>query len=76
MSGLSPVEMCGNQFGTLIDTALGLCALAEALKAVDLERIEDQQGFLSGLGHLVNAVGGQILEASYHGQRLTEKQAA
>lgn len=68
--------MCGNVFMCLSDTGQGLCALGDALKALDVERIEDQSVFLSGIGHLVNTVGVQILDMTEHSQKLTREQAA
>lgn len=76
MSGLTRLEMCGNVFNSLSDTAQGLCALGDALKALDVERIEDQGVFLSGIGHLVNTVGVQILDMANHSQEITREQAA
>ena len=44
----------------------GLCALGQVLSAADLERLDDAT--LSGLGCLLETIGGQLLETSHHGR--------
>ncbi|BBO20453.1 MAG: hypothetical protein HKUEN07_12870 [Rhodocyclaceae bacterium] len=66
MSGLTPLEKTGNLFKVTSDIGKGLCALGQVLSAADLERLDDAT--LSGLGCLLETIGGQLLETSHHGR--------
>jgi hypothetical protein len=68
MSGLNALEMTGNLFKATSDIGLGLCALGEVMKAADMDRLEDHT--LNGLGALICAVGGGLIETSDHGRQI------
>lgn len=68
MSGLTTLEMADNLFKVTSDIGLGLCALGEVMKVVDMDRLEDHT--LNNLGALICAVGGGLLEISDHGRQI------
>ncbi|MFA6312342.1 MAG: hypothetical protein WC681_12745 [Sterolibacterium sp.] len=72
MSGATPLQQCGYVFRVASNTALGICALGDALKALDVLRIEDQSVFISGIGELLNALGVALLDTTEGGVRITE----
>ena len=66
MSGLTALEVAGNLFRVTSDIGMGLCALGQVLRIADVERLDDAT--LAGLGCLLEAVGGQLLDTSHHGR--------
>ena len=68
MSGLTPLAKAGHLFGVTRDIGMGLCALGQVLSIVDMERLDDAT--LTGLGCLLETIGGQLLETSHHGSEI------
>lgn len=68
MSGLAALEMTGNLFNVTSDIGLGLCALGDVMRAADLDRLDDHT--LNGLGYLLCALGGELLDASDRGRKI------
>jgi hypothetical protein len=75
MSTHSPVQQCGNLFAVTSDIGSGICALADALKAINVDRIDDQEVFLSGIGHLLNTLGVELLDTSQQGRYIADAPA-
>ncbi|PWB41136.1 MAG: hypothetical protein C3F19_07270 [Rhodocyclales bacterium] len=68
MSDITALGKAGNLFGVTSDIGLGLCALGDVMKATDMGSLEDHT--LNGLGALLCAVGGGLLEISDHGRQI------
>lgn len=75
MSSFNQEQGYANLFRATGDMGCGLQALGAALKAVELDRIKEQETFIKGIGYLVDTVGGAVIELSMYGEKEAEKEA-
>jgi hypothetical protein len=69
MSHPYPLQVSANLFGHIEDTASGICCLGMVLQALDVERLDDPQTVINGIGRLIERVGDGLLETSSDGKR-------
>lgn len=66
---LHPLKTSSNLFSAIEDEAMALGALATALRATDIEAVEDPDIFIRHMGYLANTISGPVLALAEQGKR-------